>query len=264
MKYSIKRFKKFESKLNITEEDIVEIFQDYLDLLDGEKLNIEIDENFVVIKIKNDSWVTDKSGIQVTKTLGIMWSELSNSIEMLCNVHGLNLEGSTYKIYDDGSLKFINIVLSPKSSKVHDSGLNFTFRDINDFVAREGGYEVYVLDSEKKMIFSINKIVAETNRNVIQTYGGVNTLTTSTLDDFESCIRTSRDGEELRHSVSFKLDVRKRTISDIMEMPIFINYGRGIKKPSKITKGTDIEDPSIIEQLEEFTRLDSCVILVVE
>ncbi len=47
-------------------------------------------------------------------------------------------------------------------------------------------------------------------------------------------------------------------------MPIFINYGRGIKKPSKIIKGTDIEDPSIIEQLEDFTRLDSCVILVVE
>lgn len=264
MKYSIKRFKKFESKLNITEEDIVEIFQDYLDLLEDEKLNIEIDENFITINIENGSWVTDKSGIQVTKTLGIMWSELSNSIEMLCNVHGLNLEGSTYKIYDDGSLKSINIVLSLKSSKVHDSGLNFTFRDINDFVAREGGYEVYVLDSEKKMILSINKIVAETNRNVIQAYYGIDTLSTSDLHDFESCIRTSRDGEELRYSVSFKLDVRKRAISDIMEMPIFINYQHGIKKLSRIIEGTDIKDQSIIDQLEDFTRLDYCVILVVE
>lgn len=260
----IKSFKKFESKLNITEEDIVEIFQDYLDLLDGEKLDIEIDENFVAIKIENDSWVSDKSGIQVTKTLGIMWSQLSNSIEMLCNVHGLNLEGSTYKIYDDGSLKSINIVLSPKSSKTRDNGLNFTLRDVNDFVDREGGYEIYILDSEKKMILSINRIVAETNRNVIQTYDGVNTLSASALHDFESCIRTSRDGKELRHSVSFKLDVRKRTISDIMEMPIFINYQRGVKRFSRIIKGTDIEDPYITEQLEDFTRLDSCVILVVE
>jgi hypothetical protein len=260
----IKSFKIFEKKkVTISKDEIIDEFQDYLDDLDNDKIKVKFHGDVITIKITNDSWLTGKSGIDIPRTHASIWTKLSNSIDMVCKLHGLNLIDIEFDNHEDGSLKVVEISLSDKS-RDQMSGIDISFNDIIDFAEKNTGIEdIFVLDTKKKLLQTIGKVVAETTRNVFHTHDDYTTLTVSSLEDTKFCIPTCRDGDELESSVGYSLYVRKKSISDIPNLPIFIYYGGVSRKPLKMVLGSEFSDDNIIEQIEDISSLKTSVILVI-
>jgi len=91
--------KKFSNKIlesndSITKEDVIDIFQEYIDSIDSERIKVSINSEFVTISIKSEI-PKFKTNRECIKSASRTWNLIEGSISMLESIWGLTLDNST-------------------------------------------------------------------------------------------------------------------------------------------------------------------------
>lgn len=88
----IKKFPNFllESASNIQVDDILDIFQKYLDNVEREKIDINITDRYIRVKIIHNPWLKG-SGVKILEILSQNWDTLNRSIKMVESMYGIKL-----------------------------------------------------------------------------------------------------------------------------------------------------------------------------
>jgi len=104
----IKKFQNFiiESVSDIQKDDILEIFQEYLDHVEGDKIDINITDRFIRIGIKHLPWLEGNSNQgKIAEILSQNWNLMNASIKMTESQLGVKLEEFKFSVPTSGNYR---------------------------------------------------------------------------------------------------------------------------------------------------------------
>lgn len=248
----MKHLKKFESlQSDITKEDVIDYFQEYLDYLEGEKISINIKDGLLSIRIKNNSWLDGKVGLEVPKTMGLMWTKLSNSVLSISNAYGLELLDMDVNYRGQSPIDVSLIFTSPKDEKKSV----ITVNDIINFCdGLENDSSIYVHIEGSKILNSINEVIVDHNKNILKLRDYYETLKNWELSDIATQVNSGgiRDANDFEYTTTFRSKVRSKSIDQFPNSQIWVQEGGGnMKKVNQIILANDIKDEEVIRYIEE-------------
>jgi hypothetical protein len=252
----LRYFKMFESKISdISKDDIEDIFQEYLDNLDGDSLAVDIRDGSILVSIKNQSWVDKEVGIGIVEKFSKMWLILLGSIKMMSSMYNLQVD-NIFIENDENSPVFVQILFKLIGSSKED-GKIITFNDIMETSRGSVRGDRDILVQSGSDAFFIERVIVNSDRIILKTIGrfaeyyedtDYNTIPTSGISSLISIIDDNQDlsakelSKEIDYNVDFEIKIQTKSIRNFEHLPIHVSLGKMLSTPSKIILGENFKD----------------------
>jgi len=246
----------FESKISdISKDDIEDIFQEYLDNLDGDSLAVDIRDGSILVSIKNQSWVDKEVGIGIVEKFSKMWLILLGSIKMMSSMYNLQVD-NIFIENDENSPVFVQILFKLIGSSKED-GKIITFNDIMETSRGSVRGDRDILVQSGSDAFFIERVIVNSDRIILKTIGrfaeyyedtDYNTIPTSGISSLISIIDDNQDlsakelSKEIDYNVDFEIKIQTKSIRNFEHLPIHVSLGKMLSTPSKIILGENFKD----------------------